>query len=258
MLSLRDIRNYQIEESTRIMSIGESIHPKLLRRFGYFELFDDSIDAAKLDKLFAEKVNQEIIAYDKKVFEMINEHMFEFIHGWVSLNSETQFGINKVTGEPLTHPTYNVYSNYDDYIIDVGISDYWELVYEMLSDFKVKPYWKYSQILYGDGYRIQVDSSGNGVHYIKYARQKFSGVRSSAEMITNLAQAVESLPYKMILPPLPRETANAMRNDEFNNMIKHHQVLNAFFERYGKDAERGEYWTHTNNDGKIKFMRNDN
>lgn len=223
MFSLNDIKRYQIEESTRIAQEAAKIHPKLVRRFGIEELFDDKINAEILQGRYMNEIKQQVLNYNRKVQDMCDNHMYEFISGWVNIHPDGHFGINKNNGEYLTSPpSVNVLDHTNEYIIRPELSDYWDMVNEMRGEYKIKPFWSYTFYLTHNGVGQTVTECMSAVDYIKYNRKKFDGITDDYEMLVELSEKVRSLPYKMALPPISRDMAARIRNDDLNSVVNHH------------------------------------
>ena len=258
MISIKDIRTFQINESNRIHELGAKIHPKLLRRLTFHDIMDPLFDAKHYDDMFAKYINQEIISYNKKLRDMLNQHLHDYVDGWITLCPDSRFAVRKSDGSDCYHSSYMLIDNYDDYIFDLEIEDYCKAVYEMLTSHKITPYWRYSHYMTAAGYQKFINDCTNGVNYIRAARDKFKGYKTTYEALEEIAVASNSLPYKMELPPINNDTASAINNSGLQKCIKHHLVLNAFFEKYTKEAEPGYYesWVDSTS-GKIKFLRTD-
>lgn len=257
MYSLKEIRDYQEQEFERINDLANKIHPKLLGRLSFNDIFDDNFDAELLEKMYNELIRTEVYAYRKKLRVMLNEHLHDFVLGWTCVHPETRWGIKKDDGSICVAVDCLIVDNYDDYLFDTEIEDYCELVNEMLDDYPIRTFWSQTYTLYGNGYRKNISSCNSAATYIKYARAAFSGYKNNYEVLEKLATDSNSLPFKMLLPPMSNDIASAIRNDELQKCVKHHKVLHSFFEIFGKNAPNGSYISGEDTNGEIIFRRND-
>lgn len=257
MYSLKEIRDYQEQEYERINELAQKIHPKLLGRLSFNDLFNDDFNAELYEKQYNELIRPEVIKYRTKLKDMLNDHLVKFIQGWAYVHPENRWAIRKSDGTTCTAVDWCIIDNFNDYILDTEIDDYCELVNEMLDDYKIRTFWSQNYTLYGNGYRKNIGSANSAVSFIKNNRNLFSGYKSNFEVLEKLAQDSTSLPFKMLLPPVNNNLANALRNDEFQKCVKHHRVLHSFFEIFGKNAPNGTYNSREDDKGEITFWRND-
>lgn len=255
MKSLKEIRDYQEIEYNKIKDMGKKIHPKLLSRLSFIELMDDEFDAVGIEIQYNQTISPLIAEYKDKLKKMLNDHLVKFIEGWAFIHPEGRWGIKKDDGSIRCSPDYRIIDNFDDYIFDLEIDDYCHLVYEMLDDYSIKPFWNQSYTLYGDGYNSHISSANTAESYIKQNRIKFNGYKPNYEVLAQLAADVNSLPYKMNLPPMPHDVCSSVRNNVLQDCVKHHKVLHAFFDKFGKDAQDGAYYSSDHKDGSITFIR---
>lgn len=257
MYSLTEIRNYQDQEYTRINELAQKIHPKLLGRLSFNDIFDDDFNAERYEKMYNELIRPDVYAYRKQLRLMLNEHLHDFVLGWVCVHPETRWGIKRSDGNICTDVDWSLVDNYDDYLFDTEIEEYCELVHSMLDDYPIRTFWSQNYTLYGNGYRKNITSCNSAVSFIKYARAAFSGHKSNYEVLEKLATDSNSLPFKMLLPPMSNDIAAAVRNDELQKCVRHHKVLHSFFEIFGKNAPNGSYISGEDTNGEIIFRRND-
>lgn len=173
MYSLKEIRDFQELESIKIHKLASQIHPKLLRHISFNDIMDDNFDASKYEQEYKSKIHNLIYDYNKTVRSMLGEHLYYFIQGWAFVHPDSRWAIKKSDGAICTDPDWLVLDNFDDYIFDIEIEEYCNLVHEMLSDYNLKPFWEYSFTLYGNGYRKHISRSHSATNYIKYARSSF-------------------------------------------------------------------------------------
>lgn len=255
MHSLKEIRDYQDSEFVRIKDLGVKIHPKLLSRINFDNLMDDNFKAEEYEKKYHETIRPLIIAYKKKLKDMLNSHLVDFIEGWTLVHPEGRWAMKKSDGVICSAPDYYIIDSFDEYIFDTEIEDYCQLVYEMLDDYQILPFWERSVTLCGDGYNKHISSTYSASKYIQGARNQFSGHKTNYEVLEKLALDSNSLPYKMLLPTMSRELSSIVRSSTIQSCVKHHKVLHAFFEQFGKDASNGAYYSSEMENGEIKFCR---
>jgi len=257
MKSLKEIRDYQESEYVKIKDLSRKIHHKLLSRLSFHELMDDNFDAIGIEDKYNKTIRPLIVEYKKNLREMINDHLVKFIEGWAFVHPEGRWGIWKEDGNICSVTDYSIVDNFNDYIFDLEIDEYCQLVYDMLDDYKIQPFWQQSYTLYGDGYRKYISSANNAEYYIKNNRNQFKGYKANYEVLAELAEHTNSLPYKMNLPPMPNDVCSSLRSNELQDCVKHHRVLHAFFEKYGDDPKAGAYYSSDHKDGTITFCRSD-
>lgn len=257
MYSLKEIRDYQEQEHERINNLAHKIHPKLLGRLSFNDIFDDNFNAENYEKQYNELIRPHVEQYRKKLRDMLNQHLHDFVLGWVTVHPESRWGIKCSDGTICTAVDWLILDNYNDYLFDTEIEEYCELVREMLGDYPIRTFWSQNYTLYGNGYRKNITSCNSAVSYIKYARSAFSGYKNNYEVLEKLAQDSNSLPFKMLLPPMNNEVASALRNDDLQKCVKHHRVLHAFFEIFGRNAPDGTYNSREDDNGEITFRRDD-
>ena len=257
MYSLKEIRDYQESEYNRIKKLGANIHPKLLNRISYDILMSDEFKAAELEEQYNKVIRPLVEEYKKKLREMINEHLVKFIEGWSYVHPEGRWAIKEDTGTICSAPDYMIIQNFEDYIFDVEIDDYCHIVYEMLDDYQIKPFWTHTYTMFGDGYRKTISSTNSAVSYIINGRHQFKGYKTSYDELEKLAIDSQSLPFKMLLPPMTNTETMVLRDSSVLNIVKHHRVLHAFLEQRGEDAEAAIYTSNENSHGKITFRKED-
>lgn len=257
MYNLRTILLFQQAEYKRIHTLAEQIHPKLCRRISYAEISDPKFNAELYDEKYKEKILPEIRKYYQTLRKMIDEHLAEFIEGWLMVNPENRWAIDRDTGRTCDSVEFNLTNKYHNYIIDLELESYISTVIGMLDDYKITMYWEHSFYTSEGGKRIYLDSYSTGKRYIESAKERFKSFRSNYELLEDLALDSKSLPYKMNLPAMSAEMAHNIRNSDLKNTIKHHKILYQFFETFGTDPEGGAYISYEDKDKKITVKRID-
>lgn len=249
MYSLKEIRNYQESQFLFIQDEAKKIHNKLLRPLSMREILDDNFQADLYQEQYNERILPLVKDYNKKMWNMVESHINDFLEGWMLVHPDNHFATNLETGEYCTTVPSDIL-NRDYLLYDVEISDYVQTVSEILSEYKIHQFWTMTQCLTYEGVREYVYGTNKASEYIKNARKKFSGVKRTCEQLLDIAQVVNDLP-NVNLPTISSDLANFINNSDLKKVVRHHEVLNKFFEMVGKDAE-GQFNTERNKDGSIK------
>jgi|AGFT01.1.fsa_nt_gi hypothetical protein len=249
MYSLKEIRQYQVNQFLFIQDEAKKIHTKLLRPLSMREILDDNFQADLYQEQYNERILPLVKEYNKTMWNMVDSHLIDFLEGWVNVHPDGHFATNLSTGEYcLTVPKDIL--NKDELLFDVEISDYVQTVGEILSEYKIQQFWAITHCITYEGVRDYIYGTNKASDYIKNARKKFSSVKRTCEQLLDIAQVVNDLP-NVNLPPVSSDIANFIHNSDLKKVVRHHEVLHHFFEMVGKDAD-GSFSTQRNEDGSIK------
>jgi hypothetical protein len=256
MISIKEIAEFQAQQYDMITTEANKIHPKLLRRISFDELFSDDFKAQEYEDQYNKNIKPLISYYETELDTMINSHLYDILEGWIIIHPDKHFGFEFDTGKPVSVVPSDILDALNgDILINVELEDYYSVVREMKEEYTLKPFWQYSYVLYGNGQRPLLCTYSTSEAYIKYNRLLYKNVYSTYEQIANIATDISSLPFKMNYPPMDNNLKSAFVNSDLTKMLKHHKVLNAFFEKFGKDAGIGDYSSYEDENGKIKFTR---
>lgn len=257
MLSIKEIKQHQCNEYIRITELAETLHPKLIRRLTYDDIMDVNLNPELCEKMYNNKIRNEVHKYNLELRKMLNEHLNNFIEGWVLVNSESRWGIEKSDASICSTPDVLIMENFDKYIFDVQIEDYCNSVHDILSDCVIKPFWNYSYQLYGNGIRQNITAASNASTFITNVKKLFKKSQTNYEVLEQLAKDSYSLPYKMKLPPMNIDISRELKNGEIATVVEHHKVLYNFIKTFGRDDPEGGYYSTQYNGDVINFIRND-
>ncbi|AZU98031.1 hypothetical protein SEPL_336 [Salmonella phage SE_PL] len=252
MLSIKEICEYQERRFLEIHAIAEKIHPKLLRRINVLDLFNPEFDASTYNAKFKECIEPLIIEYKSKVKDMFSSHTRDFLEGWMLIHPDNHIGTDLSTGLHITQVPQFPFDDCD-IMYDLEIEPYIITIEEKLNEYNIKPFWEMEYNTVYEGHRAWMSRSNNAEDYIRKNRNMFNGVKNTYDQLIEIANDINALP-SVNLPPVSREISNMVHDSQLKNIVKHHKVLNQFFDKFGQDAV-GEYYTSKDSKGNIKFNK---
>lgn len=257
-MKIADIYQFQHDKIKEINAMAKLIHPKLLSKLSYRDLFNDELANDSFQERFNQSVKPIIDSYIDTNTRMCEDYLLEFVHDMGNLFESIGYDLDD--GTVLTGGDVSRKLFVRNYFPSVEIAHVWdEVMTSLMYAYRPVPYWSSPTYwVTGSNEKAGVSPSSSPSEYIRKARGQF-GNQYGLKVLEDLERCVDlkrTLDYNILVEPLTvQEERNIPSN--FTDAIHRHLVLKHVLENV-QDMDKMEdiNWDATITAGGVVTLTN--
>lgn len=232
-MNIKEMKQYSRDCVSEILSVANSIHPKLLSVIQFRDIYDDSLMNRSLLDRYNSQVLPLVKAYEKEFREMKVQYITQAFEDFMEYSDYDDYGINLKTGAWLDNAKAWTDREEVDFMPRVEVQAIYDGVMYLHSNrASLKPFWEHSRyMMISDDKKATVSSSSTPDGFIRACRSMF--VHSNKNVIYKVLESAKlatTFDYDIHLEPLTQYDERNIVNSTIIIGVQRHAKLRDFLE----------------------------